>query len=65
MLVILERGGVLTSPCRDVQGRASGIMDNLLRRELFAKGDFVPGPDAPTMGFLSDPFGEGTRRSFA
>jgi hypothetical protein len=29
-------------------------MDNiLLRREPFAKGDFVPSPDAPTMPFLS------------
>ncbi|GFF95086.1 carnosine synthase 1 [Aspergillus udagawae] len=56
MLVIPERGGILTSgdPAWKFREEDPGIMDNiLLRREPFAKGDFVPSPDAPTMPFLS------------
>ncbi|GFF59718.1 predicted protein [Aspergillus udagawae] len=56
MLVIPERGGILTSgdPAGKFREEHPGIMDNiLLRREPFAKGDFVPSPDAPTMPFLS------------
>ncbi|KAE8371330.1 hypothetical protein BDV26DRAFT_302826 [Aspergillus bertholletiae] len=56
MLVLPERGGVLTSgdPAETFRKEHPEVMDNiLLRREPFAMGDFVPGPDAPTMGFLS------------
>ncbi|KAB8068855.1 hypothetical protein BDV29DRAFT_162014 [Aspergillus leporis] len=56
LLVIPERGGVLTSgdPAETFKKEHPEVMNNiLLRREPFTKGDSVPGPDAPTMAFLS------------
>ncbi|KAB8270071.1 hypothetical protein BDV30DRAFT_175139 [Aspergillus minisclerotigenes] len=56
MLIIPERGGILASddPAETFREEHPEVMNNiLLRREPFAKGDFVPGPDAPTMSFLS------------
>jgi hypothetical protein len=56
LLIILERGGVLSSsdPVETFREEHPEVMDNiLLRRDPFANGDFVPGPDAPTIAFLS------------
>lgn len=56
MLIIPEKGGILASgdPAEKFREQHPEVMDDiLLRREPFARGDLVPGPDAPTIPFLS------------
>ncbi|KAL5361378.1 hypothetical protein BJX96DRAFT_185268 [Aspergillus floccosus] len=56
MLIIPEKRGTLTSgdPAEKFMEEHPEVMnDILLRREPFVRGDLVPGPDAPTIPFLS------------